>query len=118
MSNYRGMKFVYISGPYRANKKIGVSENIHNARKVGYKVADLGAFPIVPHNMALGFEDDIHDDFWLDGLLDLVIKCDAVVMVEGWQQSDGSIKEMEVALRNKIPVFDDLFKLREWLAKS
>jgi hypothetical protein len=43
------MKFGYIIGPFRAPTVWQVEQNIRIAEELGFEVAQLGVFPIIPH---------------------------------------------------------------------
>jgi len=42
-----------------------------------------------------------------------VTRCDAIVLVNGWQRSEGTLEEIRLAHRLGIPVFKSLDKLKE-----
>ncbi len=44
------------------------------------------------------------DGFWLDGTLELMRRCDAVLLVPGWESSSGTRAEIEEALALKMQV--------------
>lgn len=41
----------------------------------------------------------------MDGDLQIISRVDAVVMLEGWQDSKGAVMERDYALDNNIPVY-------------
>ena len=97
---------VYIAGPFRAKTPFLIEENIRSAERIGLKVCEYGAVALIPHTMYRFFQNSLPDDFWLDAGLDLLRKCDAIVMGPGWTTSTGSCREREVAVLLKLPVFD------------
>jgi hypothetical protein len=112
---------VYVAGPYRGDGKQGtVEKNIYQARIMATKVARAGLFPITPHlNTALfDFEDTLIDfapEFWLDNYKDLVLDCDAVIVIAG--ESSGTRAEIEVAQKHGIPVYWELNQLLDDLCQ-
>ena len=112
---------VYVAGPYRGDGKQGtVEKNIYQARIAATKLARSGLFPITPHlNTALfDFEDgliDVSPDFWLDNYKDLVLDCDAVLVLPG--ESSGTRAEVEAAQRFGIPVYFTLNELLDALCQ-
>lgn len=46
----------------------------------------------------------LSDRFWLEGTLELLRRCDAVLLVPGWEKSSGTRAEIEEAERLGIPV--------------
>ena len=57
------------------------------------------------------------DDFVLGGLLQLLERCDAMFVVEGYQDSAGTLKEIEHAEQLGIPVIGTLMVLNYWISK-
>lgn len=123
------MKVVYIAGPFRGETSWEVAENVRAAERVGLEVARLGYMPLTPHANTAHFDGCLPDAFWLEGTLELLRRCDAVVLVPGWERSRGTKAEIREAEARKIPVFqspaDITFpetpevqsgeKLRRWL---
>lgn len=102
------MPVVYVAGPYRARTRAGVELNIQTARRVGALAATKGWSPLIPHANT-GHLDEVcehHDEFWLDATLELMRRCDAVVLCPGWMDSSGTIAEIAEAKRIGIPVYE------------
>lgn len=109
------MKLVYVAGPYRHEDVFRVEEHIFAARQLGYKVALIGAVPVIPHANTAHY-DCLHDgQWWLDATLELMRRCDAVIMMKNWQGSAGAQGERVEATRLGMPVFYDVLALQEWL---
>ncbi len=114
---------VYVAGPYRGDgQQATVEKNIYQARIAATKLARAGMFPITPHlNTALfDFESglmapEFPPEFWLDNYKDLVLDCDAVLVLPG--KSSGTEAEVAAALRYGIPVFWTLNELFDELCK-
>ncbi len=87
-------------------------------RELGALVAGLGAYPIIPHSNTSHFDGLATDTFWLEGTLQLLRRCDAVLMAEDWERSSGSRAERIEALRLSIPVFYTLESLHSWLSSG
>jgi len=101
---------LYVAGPYRAATRAAISANIESARQVGIRAARLGWYPVIPHCNTAHMElDTDHDDaFWLAGTLELMTRCDAVVLVPGWETSAGTAGEIAKADQIGLTVFRDL----------
>lgn len=100
---------VYVAGPYRAETREGVELHIQTARAVGLQVARKGWCPVIPHTMLAHLDaaaPSIADQFWLDATLELMRRCDAVLLLPGWTQSSGTRAEVAEAQRLGLPVFD------------
>lgn len=108
------MKLVYISGPYRAYNKDGsysvngIHDNIERARRVAGKYWGKGYAVICPHmNTAYMDTEPERAAVFLDGDLEMVRLCDAIVMMDGWEKSEGAKRELEEAEANALEVIYD-----------
>ena len=105
----KAIQLVYVAGPYRAATREAVAQNIAAARHVGRIVAQIGMMPVMPTVNTAMFDFDFpgigDDKFWIEGTIELMRRCDAVVMVDGWQFSQGATGELEEARRLGIPVY-------------
>lgn len=105
------LPLIYVAGPYRAATRDDIARNIDAARVVGISAAALGWFPVIPHANTAHMELDLPglgDDFWLAGTLEMMERCDAVVLVPGWQNSAGTRGEIIRAEELGIPIFRTL----------
>lgn len=105
-------RLIYTAGSYRAPTAWGVEQNIRRAEDAAMEVLRLGAYPICPHTNTRGYMDKVQpDDFMLAATLELMRRCDAVLMINGWSQSIGASKEYDEARRLGLPVFFDVHEL-------
>lgn len=111
------MKMVYVAGPYRSPTEHGVVDNIRRAEALALKVWKAGAACICPHkNTALfGGALGMPDSVWLEGDLEMVKRCDAVICVENWRDSRGATDEVAFALQHRIPILESIEQLERWL---
>lgn len=109
------MRLVYVAGRYRAPTTWERERNIQQARLVGAEVAKLGAYPVIPHSNTSHFDGLADDQFWLDGTMEMLRRCDAVVLVVGWEQSSGTRAEKAEAERLGLPVFSTLDDVEWWI---
>ncbi len=100
------MKLVYVAGPFSAKTREGIEANIRRAEDVGIEIARGGDFPVIPHaNTARPEFERVQDyPFWIEGTLELMRRCDEVVMVPGWEDSKGARGERTEALAMGLPV--------------
>lgn len=101
------MVLVYIAGPYSAATQAGIEENVKAAQKLGAEV--MAAFPgkilaIVPHSAGKGLEDQGDYKFWIAATLELMGRCDGVVLRHNWSNSAGAVGEVDEAIRRRIPI--------------
>lgn len=111
------LPLVYVAGPYSAKTREGVEENIRRAELLGLCVAELGAMPVIPHCNTSHplFESAQPYDFWLRGTLELMRRCDVVILTSDWERSSGARGEREEAERIGLPVFESPEELKAWL---
>ena len=96
---------VYVCGPHRSITPEGVDLNIRAAETVSRKIFQAGAFSVCPHVITRGHEEAQGEEFWLRSTLDLLRKCDAIVILDGWEISEGCVREVQVARDLKIPLY-------------
>lgn len=97
---------VYIAGPYSAKTIKQRDGNIRNAWQVGFELAKIGFFPIIPHcNSAhMGLAQPY--EFWIKGDIELMCRAaDLIVLIPGWNKSPGAVKEMEAAVSFGLPIY-------------
>lgn len=110
------MALVYIAGPYTAKSRWDVTCNVNAAKRVALEVGTLGLFPVTPHVLGSGFEDCQTEEFWYRGTLELLRRCDAVILVPGWENSKGATEERRAALELGLPVFERVADLEGLVA--
>jgi indole-3-glycerol phosphate synthase len=109
------MKLVYVAGPFRAASAWGIEENIRRAERLALEVWRMGAACICPHTNTRHFQGAADDRVWLDGDLEILRRCDAMILVPDWQRSSGARAEVAEADKIGMPVFYGTDELREWL---
>lgn len=102
------MKVLYVAGPYRAKTEYQVLQNIREAEAIAVELWKMGFAVICPHkNTAfLGGAKDMPDSVWLRGDLEIIERCDAIVLSPRWRTSTGTIAEKEHAQKLGIPVLE------------
>lgn len=97
---------VYVAGPYRGKTHDEISANIQQAREVSIHLWQMGHTALCPHLNTAHFEDECScaDSDYLDGDLQLLARCDAIVMTPDWERSAGARVERAFAEARKIPV--------------
>jgi Domain of unknown function (DUF4406) len=100
---------IYVAGPYRSTQESkSQDENIENAKAVAIKLWDQGHAVVCPHTNSGDFDKEckLTDDQWLAGTIDLLRRCDAMVLVPGWKSSVGTQGEVEFAKSHNIPIYN------------
>ncbi len=106
---------VYVAGPFRGPNAWEVEKNIRAAECLAYEVSGLGAMPLCPHTNTRHFNGTRYDEFWLEGTLELLRRCDAAIFTVDWQRSSGARAERAEAEALGIPCFDSIEALDGWI---
>lgn len=117
------MKVIYVAGPFRSvnadgtMNAWGIQQHVMRAMAMGLEVWKRGHAALVPHANTMFFQhaDGCADDVWLEGDLELLRRCDAVLMVPGWEQSSGARAEKVFAEDHALPVLFTLENLETFL---
>ncbi|MHC4643948.1 MAG: DUF4406 domain-containing protein [Planctomycetota bacterium] len=116
------MKLIYIAGRFRERIAWELERNVRRAEEAAFRVAELGGFPIIPHANSRYFHGTISDEFWLEGYLELVGRCDAVFLLKSWESSAGAVLEYNEAMRKGLWAFQEEHKgyrnLQAWLNRE
>lgn len=99
------MKVIYVAGPYRSDTEFGLKQNIRNAEAVAIKAWQAGHVAFCPHKNTAHFGGLCPDEIWLAGGLEMLRRCDAMVLVQGWEKSSGTLAEIKEAEKYNIPVY-------------
>lgn len=109
------MKVVFIAGPFRGSTAWAIELNARAAEIMALKVAEAGAMPFCPHTNTRFFHGQLSDQFWLDGIQEMLRRCDAVQLCGAWLNSSGTRDELELASELGMPVFNTIQELEQWL---
>lgn len=111
------MKVIYIAGPFRGRSHWEECRNIRDAESLALRVWRLGHAALCPHLNTANFSGVCPDEVWLKGDLEMLRRCDAILMTDTWMQSAGATAERERARKLGIPVFYEEYfhELGQWL---
>ena len=101
------MKLCYIAGPYSSDDYLQVEQNILDAKRAAVRAIELGYYPVIPHSNTPHFEHVCLEkpvDFWYEGTMELLKKCDAIMMFGDWPNSQGAQNEYRYAIENRIKI--------------
>ena len=98
------MKLIYTAGPYRAATPYDVRRNIERARDVAAALWRMGWAVVCPHANSAHLDGVVPEERFLEGDLEMLRRCDALVLIPGWHVSEGSRAEKAEAERHGIPV--------------
>lgn len=105
------MRVVYIAGPFRGPNAWEIEQNIRRAEALALEVWRAGFAALCPHTNTRFFQGAAPDEVWLAGDLELLGRCDAVLLTLDWQRSSGARAEVDYAKTRGIPVFETLAEL-------
>lgn len=95
---------IYTAGLY---SKGNIDDNIEVARKCAIDLWERGFTVICPHLNTAHFEVDCkvgYEDY-MRGDLEIIARCDAVVMLPNWELSEGAKQEKQFAISRDIPIY-------------
>jgi hypothetical protein len=97
------MKVIFISGKYRGD----IDTNIETAKKAAIKLWQAGYAVICPHLNTAHFDGLCPDSVWLAGDLEIMKRCDAIYLLSNWIESEGAIKEAEIARQMGLEIMSE-----------
>jgi hypothetical protein len=106
------MKRIYVAGAYSSNNVVSVLHNIRKGIEASYKVLTMGYAPFCPwldYQYVL-FDSGEHlklEDFYDYSIAWLDVS-DAMLVLPGFENSNGTLKEIVYAEMNNIPIFYDI----------
>lgn len=113
-----GYKVVYIAGKFRAKTHWATEQNIRKAEDMAMQVWQAGMIAFCPHVMGRFLDKTVEDSVILPMARAVMHRCDAVLLVPGWEDSEGTQDECFDALQLGIPIFDHLEALTFWKATN
>jgi hypothetical protein len=90
---------LYLAGPYRGETESDILKNIRTAEEYAMKVIEEYPdwFPVTPHLMTAWFGGLQPDDYFLKGTLEVMLGCDGVLLLPGFEGSEGAVIERDEA---------------------
>lgn len=100
------MILIYIAGPFRAPTAWEIEQNVRRAEEMGARVIQAGGYPVIPHANTRFFHGHGEDQIYLDGTLEVLLRCDGMILLDGWEKSSGSKVEKTKAEDYEIPILN------------
>lgn len=108
------MKLIYVAGPFRGANSWEMECNIRRAETLALEVWKAGMACICPHTNTRFYQGVTEDNVWLDGDLEILRRCDAILLTPDWTRSYGARAEAQFAVARKIPIFYSIEDLIAW----
>jgi len=109
---------VYVAGPYSADNVIDVLKNIGRGKKMCADLFSMGFAPFCPWHDSNYVTDRFNDIFTVEQFYEYSMcwleVSDCVFLVDGWESSRGTLKEIERAEELNIPVFSSTIELLDF----
>lgn len=108
-------KKIYVAGPLSA-MAVDYLKNVSNMMTEAEHLRRLGFSVYVPAIdllMGIKFGYTEYSDYF-DNSQPWLLSADALYVCKGWQNSKGTIKEMDLAQANNIPIFDNADELLKY----
>lgn len=109
---------IYVAGPYSGKDGLAVELNVRRAELAAYALYRLGGVAVIcPHSITRWVDSQVSYRAMCEATLELLRRSDAVLFVEGWENSTGSLEEYEEAQRLGRPTFFSVDAVEAWLAE-
>jgi hypothetical protein len=100
---------IYLAGPYTGSTPKERDDNVMRAKMIGLFVILLGDDPFIPQSMTHGLEDfGVSYERFLYLGLNILQRCDALLLLPNWEISKGAKKELKAAQKLGVKVFESL----------
>ena len=106
-----GPKRFFISGPYNALADSDTCQHIKRAAQMKAGLMRRGHYTYCPHTESAHFEDahpDITRQAHLDNCIAWLEHSEAMMLLPGWEQSEGAQMERGYAVSKGLPIYDDI----------
>jgi len=95
---------IYIGGPYRGTCEWETNQNIRMAELAAAKYWEMGFTVICPHKNSSFMGGVVPDEEILAGDIEILRRCDRLVLLPGYLYSAGTMNERRFAQENNIPI--------------
>ena len=96
---------IYISGPITGIEMDVAYRKFSNAE---WKIDRLGHIPVNPFKIGFVLPRDFQHHEYIDVDMAILKHTDAILLLEGWENSKGCTQEFSYACRNDMPIYYSL----------
>lgn len=109
-------KRIYVAGAYSADNVIQVLENIKRGNKVAAYFMKKGYAPFSPWlDYQFQFFQNLSFEDYYEYSIAWLLASDCMFVLSKYENSKGTLNEIEIAKENNIPVFFQSYKMFEYL---
>ena len=95
----------YLSGPMSASRALDRVRHTFRALEVSHQLWEMGLLHYCPHaNSPQIGTTDVAYETWMAMDLEVLRRCDWLLLIDGWNDSEGCKREFNVAMNLGIPV--------------
>jgi hypothetical protein len=98
---------IYVAGPYRADTPEEKDANVARAEVAAVELLKIGHSVICPHLNNRNLESFLSSEVMLESDFQQITRCDALYVLKGWEDSEGTKLELALAKRLKIPEYHE-----------
>lgn len=107
MEKIRG-KVVYVAGKYTGETRNEQRLNVHRAENLAMRLWMAGALGVIcPHKNSENFDDIVPYETFILGYVEILKRCDVMVLMKDWDGSNGVRFEIATARLYNIPVIEE-----------
>jgi hypothetical protein len=102
---------IYIAGRYTHTTEEERRQYVEAGKLAILQLMKKGHTPICTFSMTDGLEHNnmgLHYDDFMNLSLEWLLNCQAVYMLEGWEQSNGARIERELAEKEGLPIYENI----------
>jgi len=90
---------IFVSGPYTGETELEIAENVVIAERFSQELMRLGHIPFCPHSMTHNWDrgTGLRWEDFMELCLATLERCDAIYLLPRWNESRGSMLELERA---------------------
>lgn len=111
------LKLIYLAGPYSTGSILEIADHICQGRDMAIELMERGYAPYCPWldwELAVRKHRLTVEHFKQCGLT-ILAKCDAMLLLPGWEDSRGTREEIAFARMLNIPVFTTIDAIDQWV---